>query len=464
MFKKLRALKIITLIIAVLIIVIMSIQAPWQYYFEGKPLTLEITAKVQNDDIWQLFYINNVGGQFNEADSLKVNVSKSDSFQTVKFKIYKKDVILLRLDTGSQLGQVEIAELKLTGFNNKYLWDSKSIQEGFSFSGDIASVDAKDSVLYLNIIGNDPYITSGDVGNIFSSLKSDKKIYIYLILCLFIILVCCVYIFMLVYKRVVAFLKDLLRARRLIFELAKKDLQTRYLGSYLGIIWAFVQPLVTILIFWFVFQIGFKSAPVNDFPFILWLICGMVPWFFFSEALQGATNSVLDNNYLVKKIVFRVSSLPIIRILSSLFIHLFFILVVFGMFLLYGYKPSIYNIQVIYYLFATVILLLGLSWITSSLVVFLRDLGQIIAIVIQFGFWLTPICWSFKIMPEKYQFFVRLNPAYYIIEGYRDSFINHVWFWQHYNLTIGYWVITSGMFIAGVLLFKRLRPHFADVI
>lgn len=260
------------------------------------------------------------------------------------------------------------------------------------------------------------------------------------------------------------FLLDIFKSRRLIFELAKKDLKNRYLGSYLGIIWAFIQPMVTIFIFWFVFQVGFRSAPVDNFPYVLWLVCGMVPWFFFSEGLQGATSSITDNSYLVKKVVFRVSSLPIIRIFSALFIHVFFIVVIFAMFFIYGYKPSIYNLQVIYYLIATISLLLGLCWITSALVVFIRDLGNIIAILIQFGFWLTPIFWSFKIMPEKYHFILKLNPIYYIVEGYRDTFINHIWFWQHYNITISFWLITLTLLFIGVFLFKRLQPHFADVL
>ncbi len=281
---------------------------------------------------------------------------------------------------------------------------------------------------------------------------------------LIILLLCSFFLMLLFYKRVFFFIKDIYQGRRLIIELAKNDLKNRFLGSYLGIVWAFVQPIVTILIFWFVFQVGFKSAPVEDFPFILWLICGMIPWNFFSESLLGSTTSILDNSYLVKKIVFRVNVLPMVRILSSLFIHLFFIAVIFIMFLVYGYKPSIYNLQVIYYLLALIVFILGLSWITSSLVIFFRDLGQIIGIIIQFGFWLTPIFWSFNIMPEKYHFIFKLNPMYYIVEGYRDSFINHVWFWHHYNLTINFWMITCGVLIVGILLFKKLRPHFADML
>ncbi|MEJ8553405.1 ABC transporter permease [Tepidibacter sp. Z1-5] len=265
-------------------------------------------------------------------------------------------------------------------------------------------------------------------------------------------------------KEFICFLKDILLSRRLIFELSKNDFKVKYAGSYLGIIWAFVQPIITILVFWFVFQVGFKSAPVQDFPFILWLICGMVPWFFFSEALNNATGSLIAYSYLVKKVVFRVSILPIVKIISSLFVHIFFIVFIFIMFFLYGYEPSIYNIQVVYYSFAMTVLLLGLSWITSSIIVFLKDTSEIVAIILQFGFWLTPIFWSYKTLPIKYAKIFKLNPMYYIVEGYRDTFINHVWFWERYNQTFYFWVVTFILFMCGALLFRKLRPHFSDVL
>ncbi|GEN35145.1 ABC transporter permease [Aneurinibacillus danicus] len=261
-----------------------------------------------------------------------------------------------------------------------------------------------------------------------------------------------------------SFIKSLFQSRNLILELAKKDFRSRYLGSYLGIVWAFIQPTIMVLIFWFVFQVGFKSMPVDNFPFILWLICGMVPWFFFSDGLNSATTSIIENSYLVKKVVFRVSILPFVKITSGLFVHSFFICVLFLMFAIYGYYPNVYSLQVLYYSFAMMMLVLGISWITSSLIIFLKDVGQIIAMILQFGFWLTPIFYSMKIVPEKYHFLMKLNPMYYIVEGYRDTFIHHIWFWHHYKLTAYYWSVTFGLFIIGIFVFKKLRPHFADVL
>ena len=260
------------------------------------------------------------------------------------------------------------------------------------------------------------------------------------------------------------FLKDLFKSRRLIWELTKKDFKTRYLGTYLGLLWAFVQPTVTILIFWFVFQVGFKSTPIDNFPFILWIVTGLIPWFFIADSIPNATQSIIENSFLVNKVVFRSSILPIVKIGSALIIHLFFVVLLFLLFLLYGYSPDIYTFQVAYYLFSSIILMLGLSWITSSIVIFLRDISQVIAMVLQFGFWLTPIFWSLKTVPDRYHGIIMLNPFFYITEGYRDSLIYKTWFWEHQGQSIYFWVITVMIFISGAVIFRKLRPHFADVL
>lgn len=266
------------------------------------------------------------------------------------------------------------------------------------------------------------------------------------------------------FKAFFNFLFDLYRNRVLIRQLTVRDFRTRYLGSYLGMLWAFIQPTVTILIFWFVFEVGFKSAPVGDFPFILWLITGIIPWFFIADTLSSATNSIVENSFLVKKVVFRVSMLPIVKLLSALVIHLFFVVVIFLFYMAYGIRPTLYSLQVLYYGFAMIVLLLGTSWMASALIIFLKDVGQIVAMFLQFGFWLTPIFWAIDMVPGKYRLFIKLNPIYYIIQGYRDSFIHKVWFWEHPLYSTYYWGITAIVFVSGAIVFNRLRPHFADVL
>ena len=262
-----------------------------------------------------------------------------------------------------------------------------------------------------------------------------------------------------------AFIAEIISKRHIILELAKTDFRSKYLGSYLGMLWAFVHPTVYIVILWFVFELGFKSRPAGDYPFVLWMLSGIIPWFFFSECLSSTTTSILDNSFIIKKISFSAGMLPIVKICSALILHSFFVLIILIMFLAYGYTPSIYNLQVIYYLFATIALLLGLSWLTSSIILFFRDMGQIVSMCLQFLFWMTPIFWSAKILPVKYLNMIKLNPVFYIVEGYRESFIYHVWFWEgHYELTVYYWIVTGTIFVLGAVVFRRLRPHFADVL
>jgi ABC-type polysaccharide/polyol phosphate export permease len=260
------------------------------------------------------------------------------------------------------------------------------------------------------------------------------------------------------------FLRDVYQGRRLLLQLVKDDFRRRYVQNYLGVLWAFIQPLVTILIFWLVFQVGFKSAPVQNIPYILWLIAGILPWFFIAEAVQVSADSVSYNSFLVKKIVFKISLLPIVKLVSALIIHVFFLLVMLLLFLLYGVHPSWYWLQILYYLFASLPLLLGISWFTSSVSIFFPDLRQLIAMMLQFGFWLTPVLWSLSVLPERYHLFFRFNPFYYLVQGYRDAMFEQVWFWQKPWWTISYWAVTALVFAVGGLVFRRLKPHFADVL
>ncbi|MDP3920811.1 MAG: ABC transporter permease [Candidatus Omnitrophota bacterium] len=261
-----------------------------------------------------------------------------------------------------------------------------------------------------------------------------------------------------------SYLGNLVKERRIIFELAKRDFRVRYLGSYLGILWAFLQPAVFVFLLWFIFHLGFRSAPVKNMPYILWLLPALIPWFFFSESLSSATNALIDNSHIVKKVVFQVNILPVIKIVSSLYVHLVFVGILFVVYAASGRFSLPVFIHVAYYLSATILLVLGLSFFTASLVVFIRDVTQVIAILLNFGFWMTPIFWHVDLLPEKYQSLMRLNPVYYITEGYRNSFMQHAPTAAEPLWTLYFWAVVLITFVTGAMFFKRLKPHFADVL
>lgn len=264
------------------------------------------------------------------------------------------------------------------------------------------------------------------------------------------------------------FIKELYDNRKLIMNLAKSDFKTKYAGSLLGITWAFVQPVITVIVYSIVFQCVFKQSDVGEVPYVLWLITGLVPWFFFNDALNGGTNAMLEYNYLVKKVVFKISILPIVKIISALFVHLFFICFTIAIYAICGVMPGAYAIQIIYYMACTFILTLGLTYATSAIVIFFRDLTQIISIVLQVGMWYTPILWNVDNpafnLPGAVKKLLMLNPMYYVVGGYRDSLVNKVWFWERPTLTLYFWCFTGITFAFGVFVFKRLKVHFADVL
>ena len=147
--------------------------------------------------------------------------------------------------------------------------------------------------------------------------------------------------------------KKIVNAVAFVWQFALDDFKRKYAGSALGSLWAFLQPIVTIVLYWFVFQLGFKSRPVKAFPFILWLIAGLVPWFFISEAIMNSTASLLDYSYLVKKVVFDINILPLAKILSTLLVQLVLIGFMCICFCIGGYWPTIFKWWFFYYICAS---------------------------------------------------------------------------------------------------------------
>ncbi len=276
----------------------------------------------------------------------------------------------------------------------------------------------------------------------------------------------------------ISLIKEIVKRRRLIWDLSKADFRKRFVGSYFGVVWMFVQPLVTVLIYFFIFQLGFKSVPpVPGVPYVLWLVPGIVPWFFYSEALNSITGCLQEYNYLVKKVVFRVEVLPIIKLISCLMVHSFFVLIMLAMSLCYGWMPLATWVQILYYSFAASMLALAIGYLTSAINVFFKDMAQIVSICLQFGMWLTPIMYHESMFTDKAPWvlpLLKLNPFYYVVAGYRDSIlgdgavesgirIGH-WFWERPTMTLYFWGVTILIGLIGLKVFKRLRPHFSDVL
>ena len=254
-------------------------------------------------------------------------------------------------------------------------------------------------------------------------------------------------------------------------KLAYNDFKKKFAGSYLGTIWAFVQPVVTVFVYWFVFEKSFHASGINaragiEAPFVLWLTAGMVPWFFFSEAINNGNSAMIEYSYLVKKVVFKIEILPVVRVIAAVYTHIFFTAFMILMYILYGWNINWYVLQLLYYSFAVLVLTIALSYFFSAISVFFRDMIQLVNILLQLGIWATPIMWNIDTLDANSTIvkILRLNPMFYIVQGYRDSMITSTGFWKHPGQTAYFWVFTLVAFLIGKYMFNKLRPHFADVL
>lgn len=265
--------------------------------------------------------------------------------------------------------------------------------------------------------------------------------------------------------------KELYENRKLIARLAYNDFKTKYAGSVFGVFWAFLQPVVTVLVFWFIFEHGLPAAAEQkvsgvEVPFLLFLVAGFVPWFFFAEALSGGTSAMISYNYLVKKVVFNISILPVVKVTASLFVHVFFMGFMLFLFVALDMPIGIHSIQILYYSIGLYLLVLGVSYITASIVVFFKDLSAIITIGLQIWMWVTPIMWNLEanIHNPTLLFVLKLNPVFYIVSGYRDAMLGRVWFWERPLLTLYFWLFTILVGFLGLRTFTKSKGYFADVL
>jgi len=263
------------------------------------------------------------------------------------------------------------------------------------------------------------------------------------------------------YKSVRLF-QDLWRQRVILFQLAVYDFRHEYLGTWFGFVWAFIHPLLSAIILWFVFSHGFRGKEGESY--FLWLVSGLFPWQFVSLSMRGGTMSVIQHSFLVRKLAFRVEFLPFVKILSASFLHGAFVLILLVLAALSGFPPRLHALQILYYYFAATMLALGFAWVSSAVTVFVKDFAGVVEVLLQISFLATPIFWRPEILPEAWRPLIKLNPIYYIVSGYRESLLGSGWFFDRPIDALGFWILSGLLLVTGVLVFRRLRPVFADYI
>lgn len=427
-----------------------------------RSLTFRMTVESAQNAVVQVYYT--ADDSFSEPMSQKKEYTGNGNPQELEFTI-APGTKAIRIDLGDRAERFMISELGISFHSQS---EELLLSQDQMELHEISAVAETSGKWLVDTDGNDPYFVFDVDTESLSAAAAQygSRVDFLLNAAMLLVLDGGVAVAFFFRKKVFSLPVELFHNRGLILSLSKNDFKTKYAGSYLGIVWAFVQPVVTILVYWFVFSVGLRAGNVMDYPFVLYLISGIVPWFFFQDALNGGTNALIEYNYLVKKVVFKISVLPIVKIISALYVHIFFVVFSLIVCACYGYYPSLYTLQLIYYSACNFMLVLGLVYATSAIVIFFRDLSQIIGIFLQVGIWMTPIMWDLTILadhPLLMKLF-KLNPMYYIVSGYRDSMLGHVWFTEHWGWTLYFWMVTIVLFGLGTVIFKRLKVHFADVL
>ncbi|WP_180966835.1 ABC transporter permease [Cohaesibacter celericrescens] len=246
--------------------------------------------------------------------------------------------------------------------------------------------------------------------------------------------------------------------------MAIRDFKTRHVGTFGGIIWAIIQPLALVTVFYFVFAIGFRVQSPEKTPFILWFVAGQVVWTLFSDNLISIVSSITSNAHFIKKTIFPSEIFAVIKVVSGTMSHLIFLSILVLVMIFFKIPFHIERILVLYYYFGMVVFMLGLGWLLSALEPFFRDISQALGVVLNIWFWVTPIVWPEQIIPERYHWVLDYNPIYYLVTGYRQSLIYDEVIWPDLWQTAYFWGVTTVLFATGVFVFNRLKTEFADVI
>lgn len=252
----------------------------------------------------------------------------------------------------------------------------------------------------------------------------------------------------------------------LTFRLALFQIKSDNKNNLLGVIWEFLNPLIQIMMYWFVFGLGIRgNADVDGVPFVYWMLAGIVMWFFVNTAIFEGTRSIYTKYNLVAKMNFPLTVLPGYIIMSKFYIHLVMLAVILVVFWIGGYMPSVYYLQLIYFIVFTYVFSYAVALIASALAVVVRDVALLMQAALRVLFFVSPILWLPDLLPESVQQLIQLNPFYYIANGYRASVLYNEWYvFTHWGLTLYNVGFTLILLIIGSAIHFKMRDRFADYL
>ncbi|RST59482.1 ABC transporter permease [Siminovitchia terrae] len=256
----------------------------------------------------------------------------------------------------------------------------------------------------------------------------------------------------------------------LIRRLSLYEIKSKNKSNYLGMAWEIINPVIQILIYWFVFgsirqRADIEVVPGFEVPFIHWLLGGFILWTFFYQSTVQGSKSIYTRLRMLSRMNFPMSVIPNIAIFSQFYTHLFLLGVTFIIFQLSGYYVSVYFLQIIYFAFATFCLVFAISLITSTLSTIIRDVHMFLNATLRMLLYLSPVLWQLTILDEPLSTIMKLNPLYYVIEGYRAAFFGTEWYFiNHWQYSLYFWGLVVILLVLGSKIHVKFRRHFIDYL
>lgn len=251
--------------------------------------------------------------------------------------------------------------------------------------------------------------------------------------------------------------KNLYNYRELIKTSVKKDIGGKYKNSFLGILWSFVNPLLQIAVYAIIFPLIMKNNIPN---YTVFMVCGLIPWNYFSTVINRASFTIIENGNIIKKVYFPREILPLSLVISETINFFISTIIIIGFILTYKMGITKYILLYPLVLLIQYIMLLGISLVVSSITVYFRDLQHFIGVLLQLFFYATPIVYSLETIPENFRWILKINPMTYIIEGFRDIFYYQKM--PDIKMLGVILIISIVLCIIGYMIFRNLQKKFAE--
>ncbi|WP_147534580.1 ABC transporter permease [Bacillus marasmi] len=261
-------------------------------------------------------------------------------------------------------------------------------------------------------------------------------------------------------------IKENLRSIHLVIRLSLFELKSGNRNHYLGMLWEIINPMILIGIYWFVFGYGIRGGePIEGIEFFPWMLSGITVWFFTSNAIIQGSKSIYSRIKVISKMNFPMSVVPAYVITSKLYHHILLVIIVMGILAVLGHPPTLYILQLPYFLIANLVLLFSISLITSTLSTIIRDVQMVVQAVVRVLLYLSPILWTSDSMPRTVINALKLNPFYYIIEGYRSALLGTNWYFIE-NAQYTYYFLTLVLIFLwiGAVLHAKFKRSFVDYL